>query len=146
MSKMLVTPDRRLNYMVVPKPNDDILNSEVDGVRICPNEHMTPIDKYDMYVPLKDCDRAKHKTPLPMSFLQIQEGDVESGVTWYKNHYPKIPDDLIHIMARYNFGDLKYATRKSIRNGAKKYKKKHGKPPSLGLEIKKEGPYFVTFD
>ena len=144
MSKMLVTPDKRLNYVIVPLPleNEDDL---ADGVRLCPNEHMISIDKYDMYVPLKDCDKAKHKTPLPLSFLQIQEGDVESGVIWYKQHYPKIPDELIHIMARYNFGDLKYATRKSIRNNAKKHKKKHGKPPPLGLEIKKEGPYFVDF-
>ena len=50
-------------------------------------------------------------------------------------------------MARYNFGDLKYATRKSVRNDAKKYRKKFKKDPCIaqGLTISK-GPYVVRFD
>eukprot|EP01052_Picozoa_sp_SAG31_P035318 SAG31_NODE_4245_length_3422_cov_11.228408_2_plen_40_part_00 len=31
------------------------------------------------------------------------------------NRVPKVNDELIEIMARYNFGDLKHATRKPIK-------------------------------
>ncbi|MAV35160.1 MAG: hypothetical protein CMJ59_06845 [Planctomycetaceae bacterium] len=110
---------------------------------------MTPIDKYDFYIPLteEDKENTKHTEPLPASFLQIKEGDVQAGIDWYKKHYPKVPDELVEIMARYNFGDLKYATRKSIRNDAKKFKKKHKKPQLLtqGFTVK-SGPHIVTFD
>ena len=80
-------------------------------------------------------------------FLQIKDGDVDAGIEFYKRHYPKIPDELIEIMARYNFGDLKYATRKSIRNDAKKYAKKNKGKKNLceGLTIKNEKT-FVTFE
>eukprot|EP01052_Picozoa_sp_SAG31_P031858 SAG31_NODE_3425_length_4290_cov_171.943927_5_plen_141_part_00 len=140
-----MTDDPRLNYTVVPKPEPE---EEIDGVILCPNEHMAGIDKYDMYVPLTEEDRKYHSEPLPLSFLQIKEGDVESGIQWYKSHYPKIPDELIELMARYNFGDLKYATQKSIKNNMKKFKKKNkgNKPPlAKGLTIKK-GPVIVDFD
>ena len=139
----LQTDDLRLNYTFVKEPTDE---EPIDGVKLCPNVHMASIDQYDMYLPLQDKDRAIHNEPLPISFLQIKEGDIEAGIQWYKHHYPKIPDDLIEIMARYNFGDLKYATRKSIKNNAKKYKKKHGSSPSLakGLLVKK-GPVVVHF-
>ena len=145
MNHKLVTNDDRLSYTIVPKPDDSEFEP-IDGVKLCSNEHTVGYDKYDMYVPLTEKDKAKHEHPLPLSFMQIKEGDVEAGAQWYRDHYPKIPDELIDIMARYNFGDLKYATRKSIRNEAKKHKKKTGKPPQLGLEVKNDGPYFVHFD
>ena len=118
----IITDDPRLNYIVTPPPND--LDEEVpeNMCGLCPNTVITNIDKYDYYVPLPE-DAKVHTEPLPLSFLQIKEGDVESGIRWYKNHYPQLPDELVEIMARYNFGDLRYATRKSIRNNAKKYRK-----------------------
>ncbi len=50
-------------------------------------------------------------------------------------------------MARYNFGDLKYATRKSIRNDAKKHIKKTQVKPNLakGLIVKNQKS-IVTFN
>ena len=72
-----------------------------DGARV-------DIEKYDFYIPLPPevKENTKHNDPLPASFLQIKEGDVDKGIDWYRKHYPKIPDELIEIMARYNFGDL----------------------------------------
>eukprot|EP01050_Picozoa_sp_SAG11_P018551 SAG11_NODE_2821_length_2939_cov_35.977113_2_plen_146_part_00 len=140
----IVTDDPRLNYMVVtPEPEADVPEG---CCGLCPNTTITNIDKYDYYVPLPK-DESVHKEPLPMSFLQIKEGDVEGGIQWYRQHYPKLPDELVEIMARYNFGDLKYATRKSIRNNTKKYKKKHKESPPLckGLMTNK-GKHIVTFD
>ena len=146
------TGDPRLNYEVVPQPPLEELGFLPDGeggVGLVSNEHEIPLDKFDFYVPLTDEDRAntKHTEALPLSFLQIKEGDVDAGIEFYKRYYPKVPDELIEIMARYNFGDLKYATRKSIRNDAKKYAKKNKGKPNLtkGLVVKK-GNTKVIFD
>ena len=144
--------DSRLNYEVVPQPPFEELGFLPDGeggIGLVPNEHEVPIDKYDFYVPLSAEDRAntKHTEALPLSFLQIKEGDVDAGIEFYKRHYPKVPDELIEIMARCNSGDLKYATRKSISNDAKKYAKKNKGKKNLceGLIIKNEKT-FVTFE
>ena len=55
-------------------------------------------------------------------------------------NYPRIPDDLIPIIARYHWGEP--ITKKGIRNEKKKIIKK-GKEQK-GLQIKK-GPVFVEF-
>eukprot|EP01050_Picozoa_sp_SAG11_P017688 SAG11_NODE_2576_length_3203_cov_583.009665_1_plen_145_part_10 len=64
---------------------------------ICPNVEQIQREKFDYYVPLTDEDRkqTKHTEALPLSFMQIKEGDVDSGILWYKQHYPKVPDELI---------------------------------------------------
>jgi hypothetical protein len=131
--------------MIVDPPTDEPEVPE-GCCGLATNSVMTPIDKYDFYIPLPP-EVTNHDVPLPSSFLQIKEGEVEKGIDWYRRHYPKVPDELIEIMARYNFGDLKYATRKSVRNDAKKYRKKFKKDPYIaqGLTISK-GPYVVRFD
>lgn len=125
VKKKIVCDDPRLCYEIVSKPEEqEPIPEGMCG--FAPNSFDCPIDKFDYFVPLTEDDRlkTKHVVPLPLSFLQIRQGDIESGIQWYKSHYPKVPDELIEIMARYNFGDLKYATRKSIRNDFKKQKKK----------------------
>ena len=117
----ILSDDTRLNYMIVDPPTDELEVPE-GCCGLATNTVMTPIDKYDFYIPLPT-QVTNHDVPLPSSFLQIKEGEVEKGIDWYRRHYPKVPDELIEIMARYNFGDLKYATRKSVRNDAKKYRK-----------------------
>ena len=144
----ILSDDTRLNYMIVDPPTDDPEIPE-GCCGLAPNKVMTPIEKYDFYVPLDPevRDNTKHDVPLPASFLQIKEGEVDKGIEWYRKYYPKIPDELIEIMARYNFGDLKYATRKSVRNDAKKYRKRFKKEPRIaqGLTISK-GPHIIRFD
>ena len=150
----IITDDSRLNYMVVPTPPPEELeplpteNGET-GIGLASNVHMVPLEKYDFYIPLSDEDKSntKHIEPLRYSFLQIKEGEIDKGIDWYKRYYPKVPDELIEIMARYNFGDLKYATRKSIRNDSKKYVKKHKSKPEInkGLIVKNRKS-IVSFD
>ena len=151
MSKAaIITDDPRLNYMIA-KPDPSEFEPLPEGVcGIAPNTSTTTIDKYDFYVPLPDDPAVKsvHEEPLLLSFLQIKEGDIDAGMNWYRHHYPKLPDELIEIMARYNFGDLKYATRKSIRNNTKKFKKKNNNtnPDFTKGLTKTEGPIVVQFD
>jgi len=146
----IITDDARLNYMVVPTPPPEELKPlEGDvGCGLCPNTVSSPIDKYDYFVPLtkEDKQSTPHEQPLPISFLQIKDGDVDAGIQWYRHHYPKVPDELVEIMARYNFGDLKYATRKSVRNSGKKLKKKASAAPlqCQGLIVKNQ-KHIVTF-
>ena len=145
MPTHLITQDSRLNYDFAEQP----VEVEAEGCGLASNVVSTPIDLYDYYVPLTDEDRKNtlHTQPLPLSFLQIKEGDVNAGMEFYRRHYPKIPDELIEIMARYNFGDLKYATRKSIRNNAKKHRKSKDKKPSLSTGLTMNpGPHVITFD
>eukprot|EP01050_Picozoa_sp_SAG11_P025190 SAG11_NODE_5602_length_1511_cov_11.138102_2_plen_132_part_01 len=81
--KMIVTEDKRLNYLVVPKPTE---SEEVEEgmCGICPNVEQIQREKFDYYVPLTDEDRkqTKHTEALPLSFMQIKEGDVDSGILW----------------------------------------------------------------
>tara|TARA_R110000737_G_scaffold56395_2_gene80728 strand:- start:291 stop:854 length:564 start_codon:yes stop_codon:yes gene_type:complete len=113
-------------------------------------KQMTDISKYDLEVPAEVLNEARsdgkklHKDGLPLSFIQITTE--EEGVEWYKLHYPKIPDDLLPIIARYHWGEP--ITKKGIKNEKKKIRKKQQKQMG-GLEYKKaeEGKSFeITFD
>ena len=79
-----------------------------------------------------------HKDPLPLSFIQIN--NERDGALWYKNNYPRIPDDLLPIMARYHWGEP--MTKKGLRNEKKKIEKK-AKQQGLSISHKKVS---VKFD
>mgnify|MGYP001229944111 CR=1 FL=1 len=78
---------------------------------------------------------------LPLSYLQIST--VEEGASWYKSH-TRYPDEVCDMLAKYEWGDLRYTTKKEFRNQKKKRERK--KPPSgSALKIKK-GPLIVKFE
>tara|TARA_R110000822_G_scaffold113972_2_gene245361 strand:- start:1150 stop:1809 length:660 start_codon:yes stop_codon:yes gene_type:complete len=114
--------------------------------KIAPNKYkeMSIINKYDYELSAEYLNERRsdgkelHKDPLPLSFIQIK--NEKDGALWYKMNYPRIPDDLIPIIARYHWGEP--ITKKGIRNEKKKIIKK-GKEQK-GLQIKK-GPVFVEF-
>lgn len=111
---------------------------------------LVDIDKYDFEIPAQVLNEKRtdgknlHKDGLPLSFIQIKnEAD---GVEWYKKHYPKIPEDLLSIIARYHWGEP--ITKKGIKNEKKKIIKK---TTQKGLRVltKKdndENPYVIKFD
>tara|TARA_R100000278_G_scaffold5642_2_gene8515 strand:- start:1771 stop:2304 length:534 start_codon:yes stop_codon:yes gene_type:complete len=89
-------------------------------------KEMTEIDKYDYTISadiLNKNSKVEHKEPLPISFLQIKTE--AEGIEWYKKHYPKIPDDLLPIIARYHWGEP--ITKKGLKNEKKKLTKKINK-------------------
>ena len=107
-------------------------------------KEMTELDKFDYEVPIEKLNENKekdlHTQALPISFLQIKTE--EEGVEWYKKHYPKIPDDLLPIIARYHWGDP--ITKKGLKNEGKKIKKKLEKK---GFEINnKKETYVIEFN
>ncbi len=88
---------------------------------------MTEMDKFDYQIPAnelnKGLDKERHKDGLPLSFLQIN--NEEQGLEWYRKNYPKIPDDLLPIIARYHWGEP--ITKKALKNEKKKITKKLNK-------------------
>jgi hypothetical protein len=103
-------------------------------------KELISINYMDMEVPpevLNKTSKVEHKDGLPLSFLQIQSE--AEGIEWYKLNYPKIPDDLYPIIARYHWGEP--LTKKAIRNEKKKIQRKGNK----GLERRK-GNFKLSFD
>ena len=77
---------------------------------------------------------------VPMSYLQIKT--VEEGAEWYKAT-SKYPDEVCEMLSRYEWGDLKYTTKKEFRNLAKKTKRRQQKSQTR-LKVKR-GPVVVSF-
>lgn len=97
-----------------------------------------------------DYDVKFDKKTLPSSFLLIKEGEIQKGKEWYLQYDPKLPDEIAEMMARFNWGDLKYMTKKSAKRESKKLKNKKGKDLAehYGLTTKrdKNNPFVVRFD
>ena len=85
--------------------------------------------------------QAEGDVALPQSFLQISS--VEEGAEWYRVN-SKYPDLVCDMLARYEWGDLKYTTPKEFKNMKKKRERKK-KPPGPLLHVKR-GPFKVEFD
>ena len=114
-----------------------------------PIEYIDP-KAIDYDVVNTDKENTKLKEDMPVSFLAIDEGDIESGKEWYKQYDPKLPNELCELMARHNWGDLKYMTKKNAKNQRKKLAKK-GKDlgEEMGLTIRrvdKNNPIELSFD
>ena len=77
-----------------------------------------------------------------LSFMNVKS--VEEGIDWYRLNFPKIPDELLEPMARWNFGDLSQITKKDVKNDKKRIAR--GKKPKVceGLKVK-NGNFVVKF-
>ena len=107
-------------------------------------------EKMDYTIKNVDKENCKLKDDMPVSFLAIEEGDISSGKEWYKHYDPKLPDELCEMMARHNWGDLKYMTKKTAKQQRKKLSKKNKDlGEEMGLTIRrtdKNNPIIVSFD
>jgi len=149
----LLHPNQRPSIVGIMKDADPRL--EYDFVRFDKVETKHPIEYLDasmMDYTIKNTDKEnnKCKDDMPVSFLAIEEGDVETGKEWYKHYDPKLPDELCEMMARHNWGDLKYMTKKTAKNTQKKLRKKNKDiGVECGLTIRhtdKNNPILLTFD
>ena len=110
-------------------------------------KEMTAFENMDYEVPAevlnKKCKFKEHKEGLPLSFIQIKTE--EEGIEWYKKHYPKIPDDLLPIIARYNWGEP--ITKKGIKNEKKKINRKLEQKGFQRFTKKdnNDNPFLITF-
>ena len=134
------TDDPRLQFDFVKKDNIENVNYD----------ELHPSSKMDYLVPRDDeAIRKGHKSDMPISFLTIKEGEVELGKEWYLTHYPKLPEEIAELLARYNWGDMKFMTKKSAKNQRKKYEKKNHKKKDIkedsGVNVK-HGTFLVEFN
>ena len=58
---------------------------------------------------------------------------MEEGIEWYQSH-TKYPAEVCEMMARYEWGSLKYTTPKEFRNLKKKVRKKR-KTQEVSLRV-----------
>ena len=123
----IVSDDPRANYSILnPDAPEDYNPSCVEWV-----EH----DKVDYGLCREEGDVA-----VPQSFLQINS--VEQGAEWYRTN-SQYPDLVCDMLARYEWGDLKYTTPKEFKNQKKKRQRKATKVTTLQV---KRGPIHVSFD
>ena len=121
-----VANDDRASYTLVnPKAPDDYQPQVVDWVPQC------KVD-YDM-------PKNTQTQGLPQSYLQIQS--VTDAQAWFKQN-TKYPDLVCDMLAKYEFGDLKYTTKKEFKNLRKKINKKKSKQTTLKV---KRAPVVLTF-
>ena len=109
------------NHHLISETNDKL--SYCFGTAPETEQEHTGFDLMDYQIPaetLNKTSKVKHKEGLPLSFLQI-DNEVQ-GLEWYKKNYPKIPDELLPIIARYHWGEP--ITKKAIKNERKKIEKK----------------------
>ena len=110
------------------------------------NTEYTGIDAYDYHVSAETLNNLRsdkkeiHKDGVPISFLQITN-EID-GIEWYKKHYPKIPEELLPVIARYHWGEP--ITKKAVKNERKKFNKKLQKENNK--LIRKTGNFVVEFN
>tara|TARA_R100000655_G_scaffold54320_1_gene92275 strand:+ start:596 stop:1156 length:561 start_codon:yes stop_codon:yes gene_type:complete len=109
-------------------------------------KHTADLSKLDYSIPRDEEAKKKgFKEDMPISFLQIQEGNVEEGKNWYLNRFPRLPEPMAELMARYNWGDLKHQTKKKIKNDKKKATKRGKKYEPLAFKVE-YGKFKINFD
>jgi hypothetical protein len=133
-----------------PRLQYDLVNKNEIQQKDLTENFLACEDKMDYMIPRdEEAIKKGHHCDLPISFLSIQEGDVETGKMWYLQHYPKLSEEMAELLARYNWGDMKFMTKKSAKNQRKKYEKKNNKKkPITECEqfTKKHGNFIVSFN
>jgi len=117
---------------IVGKMNSGEYGSDYDFVSFKNIETTDPIEyidksKIDYIIHNPNKEECKLKEDMPMSFMEIEEGDVESGKDWYLHRDPKLPEGIAELLARYNWGDLKTMPHNKQYKNAQKKAKKRGK-------------------
>jgi len=106
-----------------------------------------PQNKMDYKIPRdEDAIRKGHQEDMPISFLSIKDGEIQKGKEWYLTNFNKLPPEIAELLARYNWGDLKYQTKKKVKNDRKKALRKGKKyEPLSNLKVNK-GNFVVDFN
>lgn len=79
-----------------------------------------------------------------LSFINVKT--LEEGEMWYRNNFPKLPDELCSVMARWNWGDLNQLTKKKVKNDKKKLQSgKVKRDEYYGMKLEK-GNFVIKFD
>ena len=80
---------------------------------------------------------------MPLSFLSVKT--LEQGEDWYRRN-TRYPDEIIPILARYQFGDLRTRfNKKAAKNDKRRMNKEKARRDKVGFYIKRENT-MLNFD
>ena len=125
--------DPKASYTLVDSSAEDYNPASVEWV---PGSRVD----YNLVAPESFEQKPGGHQGLPMSYLQIKT--VEAGTEWYKAN-TKYPNEVCEMMAKYEWGDLRYTQKKEFKNIKKKTERKKNKPKGLTI---KRGPIVLPFD
>tara|TARA_R110000765_G_scaffold261632_1_gene361639 strand:+ start:339 stop:878 length:540 start_codon:yes stop_codon:yes gene_type:complete len=100
-----------VNEYIGENGNHHLVSETNDKLSYCfgtaEEKEVSSFDNMDYQVSAETLNKGRkeplHVDGLPLSFLQITtELD---GIEWYKKNYPKLPDELLPIVARYHWGE-----------------------------------------
>tara|TARA_B110000503_G_C7170919_1_gene424233 strand:- start:1938 stop:2471 length:534 start_codon:yes stop_codon:yes gene_type:complete len=137
--KLMVTDDSRCNYLCGSKGIEEDMkeqNNKIDYISSTDpsiDYNIVQQEKVDKEIEVDKRDS--------LSYMNVKS--VEEGEEWYRQNFPKVPDELYAIMARWNWGDLQDVTKKSIKNDKKRISK--GKKPKSVAMTSKQGKFIVEF-
>ena len=119
---MLLTDDDKCNYMcgLEPEPigNAGLVADNKEYIDINKVDYMlnTNITITNTEPEPENLEYMEHNNKVEMenkqktlSYLSVKS--VEEGIEWYRKEFPKIPDELLPLMSRWNFGDLQDETK-----------------------------------
>jgi len=135
--KMLFTNDYKSNYICGYSPEPGLIANNVEIISKDKVDYMISNEPEPEQPIIKGSDTTEdlQKT---LSYLSVKS--VEEGIEWYRNQFPQVPEELLPLMSRWNFGDLKNETKKSIKNKRKKQAKKE----KIAFKIEHK-PVVITF-
>ena len=142
MTSMIVTDDDMANYICGKNENDEV----IDYISSDVVDYVINTDiKEPSLEPEPELEKEEIEPKDPrktLSYYQVKT--IEEGIEWYRQLDPRIPEELLPLFARFNFGDLSTLTKKQLRNENKKKKKKNI-DTSIKINNSKNKPYVVTF-
>ena len=136
--KMLLTNDFKSNYICGYSPEPELIAKNVEIISPDKVDYMIS-NEPEPEEPIIKGEGTTEDLQKTLSYLSVKS--VEEGINWYRNQFPKLPEELLPLMSRWNFGNLRDETKKSIRNRKKKENKKQ--KPVFKFEHK---PVVITFD
>ena len=135
--KMLLTDDNKCNFICGYSPEPELIANNVEIISPDKVDYMIS-NEPEPEEPIIKGEGSTEDLQKTLSYLSVKS--VEEGINWYRNQFPKLPEELLPIIARYNWGEP--ITKKSVKNEKKKLKKKEQK--YSGYE-KRTGSFVVDF-
>ena len=99
-------------------------------------------NQYD-YSFKKDDGDDTHLPTLTSFSLLASSQNIEDLEEWYRQKYPRLPEEYYGVMARYTTGQK--ITKKEAKNKIKKFKKNKDTEPPVGFKVI-QGNFKVEFD
>jgi hypothetical protein len=133
MNVIIASNDNRFNYQFIKHQDHiDKFNETPDIVFM---------DRYDYSIKRDEGDDMHLPSLCPLSLASCR-GNLEDMEAFYAAKFPRLPSEYHGILARYSSGEL--LTKKDVKNGIKKAKKKHQELP-VGLSVA-SGDHTLHFD